>query len=378
MENMELQHLFSPKKIGNVEIKNRIMRSALWVARASDDGYITDEYINFYKELAEGGVGLLVPGTMLIDKKGAGIPKAACLYDDKFIDGHKKFVKSIHDYSDVKIASQINHTGNSPTKPGVELVGPSVSNNPRFKMECRELTIKEIEQITKSFTEGGRRIFESGYDMVQLHGAHGMLLSDFVSPFTNKRTDEYGGTTEKRSKILVDIYNQLTDIIGKNFPIFIKLNTLDFVPGGLTFEEGKEIVKILIDSGYDAIELSCGRTSVKFSGGKTYPAVTNISPDNENYFLPYVKELKPLMKNRPIILMGGVKNPITAEEILRENHADFISMGRPFLHEPGLPNRWKGGDYSPAKCISCNTCFTIGPVEPVYCPVRRKAEKKKK
>lgn len=375
---MELKTLFSPCKIGNVEIKNRIMRSAFMVARASEDGFVTDEYIKFYSELAAGGVGLLVPGTMIADSTGAGMPKAAYLYDDKYIEGQKKLVDAIHEYSDVKIASQLNHTGNNPMKPGAELIGPSVSYNPMFRTECRELKTEEVEQIIKNFISAGSRAYQIGYDLVQIHGAHGYLLSDFISPFTNKRTDDYGGSTQKRCKILVDIYNGFRDVIGKEFPIFIKLNTQDFIPGGLSFEEGKEIVKILINTGFDAIELSCGRVNVKYTGGKYYPALTNISPDNENYFLPYVKEIKPIMNNRPIILMGGIKNPISAEEILKEKSADLISMGRPFLHEPDLPNRWKSGDATPAKCISCNQCAKTGMSGPIYCPVKKKAEKRRK
>ena len=378
MEKMELKTLFSPCKIGNVEIINRIMRSALWVSRASEDGFVTDEYIKFYSEFAAGGVGLLVPGTMMVDPAAAGIPKAACLYDDKYIEGQKRLVDAIHEYSDVKIAPQLNHTGNNPMTSGAELSGPSVSYNPVFKKECRELKTEEVEQIIKSFISAGSRAYQIGYDLVQLHGAHGFLLSDFVSPYANKRTDDYGGSTQKRCKILVEIYNGLRDVIGKEFPIFIKLNTQDFIPGGLSFEEGKEIVKILISTGFDAIELSSGRVNVKYSGGKTYPALTNISPDNENYFLANVKELKPIMKYRPIILMGGIKNPISAEEILKENSADLVSMGRPLLHEPDLANRWKSGDTSPAKCISCNQCFTTGIPGPVHCPVKKKADKRRK
>ena len=376
MKFVELETLFSPKKIGNVEIKNRIMRSPTFVARASEDGFLTDDYINYYTEVAKGGVGLLTPGTMLIDQAGAGIAKAPCLYDDKFVEGHKRFVNSVHENSEAKIASQINHTGNNAGKPGVELVGPSAKWNPAFKKECRKLTAAEIEQIIKNFVEGGRRVYESGYDLVELHGAHGFLLSDFVSPFANTRSDDYGGTTEGRCKILVDIYNGLRDITDKNFPILIKLNVQDYLPGGLTFEEGKEIVKILIETGFDAIEISCGRTSTKFTGGKRYPALTVSSPEEENFFLPFAKELKPLMNNRPIILMGGIRNPITADEILRKNYADFVSMGRPFIHEPNLPNRWKSGDLSPAKCISCNQCFTTQRPGPVYCVVKRKAEER--
>ena len=373
---MELEHLFSPGKIGNVQIKNRIVRSATWVARATEDGYITEDFIEFYSELAKGGTGLIISGYIAVDPLGAATPRMAGLYDDSYIPGQKKFVETIHEYSDVKIAAQIAHTGNNLYDKNYEPIGPSPIWNDLKKKLCHELTTEEVKQVIKKFVEAGYRAYECGYDMVQIHGAHGYLLSDFVSPFNNKRTDEFGGDYQKRAKILVDIFNQLRDEVGKNFPIFIKLNTRDYMEGGLELDEAKKIAKILIDTGYDAIEPSCGRFNVRFSRRKTYPAVMLKSSEDENYFLPNVKELKPIMKNRPIILMGGVRNPITAEKILKENTADFIAMCRPFIYEPDLPNRWKSGDSSPVLCISCNACLGATRASKTYCVTKKKLEEK--
>ncbi len=373
---MELEHLFSPGKIGNVQIKNRIVRSATWVARATEDGYITEDFIEFYSELAKGGTGLIISGYIAVDPLGAATPRMAGLYDDSYIPGQKKFVETIHEYSDVKIAAQIAHTGNNLYDKNYEPIGPSPIWNDLKKKLCHELTTEEVKQVIKKFVEAGYRAYECGYDMVQIHGAHGYLLSDFVSPFNNKRTDEFGGDYQKRAKILVDIFTQLRDEVGKNFPIFIKLNTRDYMEGGLELDEAKKIAKILIDTGYDAIEPSCGRFNVRFSRRKTYPAVMLKSSEDENYFLPNVKELKPIMKNRPIILMGGVRNPITAEKILKENTADFIAMCRPFIYEPDLPNRWKSGDSSPVLCISCNACLGATRASKTYCVTKKKLEEK--
>ena len=374
---MELEHLFSPGKIGNVQIKNRIIRSATWVARATEDGYITEDFIEFYSKLAKGGTGLIISGYIAVDLEGAATPRMARLYNDSYIPGQKKFVRSIHEYSDVKIAAQIAHTGNNLYNKDFEPVGPSpIWNNIKKKL-CRELTTQEVRDIIKRFVETGCRAYECGYDMVQIHGAHGYLLSDFVSPVNNKRTDEFGGDFQKRAKILVDIFNQLRDELGKNYPIFIKLNTRDYMEGGLELDEAKKIAKILIDTGYEAIEPSCGRFNTRFSRRKTYPAVMLKSAEDENYYLPNVKTLKPIMKNRPIILMGGVRNPITAEKILKEKTADFIAMSRPLIYEPDLPNRWKSGDSSPALCISCNACLGVTRASKTYCVTKKKLEEKK-
>ena len=246
------------------------------------------------------------------------------------------------------------------------------------KKTPKELTIEQIEEIIVNFTEACRRAYESGYDMVQLNAAHGWLLCNFLSPYTNKRTDDYGGNTEKRTKILVDIYNQIRDKVGKNFPIFLKLQTKDYFPEGLTLEEGKEIAKIVVNTGYDAVEISGGSMELIVKKLDPYPILVVKSPEQENYFLPIIKELKPVLKDIPVILMGGVKNPQLAEKVLQEKDADFIALCRPLIYEPDLPNRWKNGDLSPPLCTSCNQCFGTIMSGPVHCPIKKKADKRKK
>ncbi len=375
MIKIELKTLFSPQKIGNVEIKNRIIRSATQIAGASDDGYITDELINFYVELAKGGTGLIITEITSIDEVGRNIRNhQICLYNDSYIAGNKKLVETVHEYSDVKIAPQLSHAG----RQGFNPVAPSTYLYKINKKTSRELKNLEIKEVISNFVRAGVRSYESGYDMVQLNAGHGWLLSNFLSPYINKRTDEYGGDVEGRTKILVDIFNQLRDEVGKNFPIFLKLQTQDFVEGGITLEEAEKIAKILVDTGYDAIEPSGGSGDTIFDQSTpSYPFVVVKSPEDENYFLPSVKRLKPIMKDKPLILMGGVRNPVTMEKFLQEGVADFIAMCRPFIYEPDLPNRWMGGDLSPALCTSCNQCLGTMMSGILYCPIRKKVEKRK-
>jgi 2,4-dienoyl-CoA reductase-like NADH-dependent reductase (Old Yellow Enzyme family) len=239
---------------------------------------------------------------------------------------------------------------------------------------CRELTTEEVREIIKRFVETGCRAYESGYDMVQIHASHHYLLSDFVSPFTNKRTDEYGGDVYNRTRILVEIYDLLRDELGKKFPIFLKLNTRDYIQNGLTLNEGKEIAKILIDTGYDAIEPSSGLNDIRFSEGKTYPCFILKSKEDQNYFLPNVQMLKPIMKDRSIILQGGIRNPTVANEFIKNKVADFIALSRPLIYEPNLPDRWKSGDLTPPLCTNCNSCLNVGATDTVYCVVKKKSE----
>lgn len=375
---MELKNLFSPKKIGNVQVKNRIVRSATYMGRAEKYGFVGDQFINLYEDLARGGIGLIITEAAVVDPSGSGGPYQVCIYNDSYIPGHKKLVNMVHDYSDTKIAIQLVHSGRLGYHPKYPTIAPSPIHCKSTGITPRELTTEEVKQFVKKFFDAGVRAYESGYDMIQLHAAHGYFLCNFISPYTNKRTDEFGGTTQKRTKILIDIYNALRDELGKNFPIMIKLQTLDGIPNGLTDEEGIKIAKIISEAGFDAIEPSGGSNESLIFEKNTYPSKFVKKPEDENYFLPTAKQMKPYMKNCALILVGGIRNPIVAERIFQEGHADFISLCRPLIYEPNLPNRWKSGDLSPAKCISCNSCYlTMEQGIPVYCVTKKRLEKKR-
>lgn len=371
---MRLETLFSSEKIGNVEIKNRIIRSATYTRSATDDGYVTDELIQYYTDLAKGGIGLIITGIISIEQGGKMGRGQACLFDDSHIEGHKKLVSAVHDYSEVKIAPQLGHVGRQGRRAPV---APSPVLFQVNKKMPKELTSEEIKGIINNFISAGRRAYESGYDLLQLIACHGWLLCNFLSPYTNKRTDEFGGSIINRTRILVDIYNGITDEVGKGFPIIAKLQIQDFVEGGLILEEGKEIAKILVDTGYAAIEPSGGSGDTMFNPGKNYPSVIIKSQADENYFLPMVRQLKPIMKGCKIILMGGVRDPLKVEDLLREKIVDFIAMSRPLICEPDLPLRWQNDDLSAPLCNSCNSCYMSILSGPVKCTIKRKLLRKR-
>ena len=378
MDKMELKTLFSPGRIGKVQIKNRIIRSATFTNMASEQGTPTEEQIEFYTTLAKGGTGLIITEITSIDQIGKNTNAQLCLDNDSQIAGHKKLVDAVHEYSGVKIAPQLSHAGRGSFNPEHQPVAPSPIANEVTKKTPRELTIEEIREIIKNFVDACQRAYESGYDLVQLNAGHGWLLSNFLSPYTNQRNDEYGGDTKNRTKILLDIFNQVKDEMGKKFPITIKLQTNDFIPEGLSLEEGIEIAKLLVDTGYCAIEASGGGIELIARGEKPYPSVVVKTPEDENYFLPSVKELQQVKKDCPIILMGGVRNPLSAEKILQEKTADFIAISRPLIYEPDLPNRWKNGDLSPPLCTSCNQCYGTVMAGTLHCPIKKKAERRKR
>jgi len=375
---MELKNLFSPKKIGTVQIKNRIVRSATFMFMAEKYGYIGERLLNMYEELARGGTGLIITGAVAMDPSAAGGPYQVCLYDDSHMPGHKKLVNLIHEYDDAKVAIQFNHLGRLGYHPKYPNFAPSPIPYKGTGITPQELTTEEVKEFVKKFIDAGLRAYECGYDIVQLHAAHGYFLNSFISPYTNIRSDEFGGSLQGRTKILVDIYNGIRDELGNQFPIIIKLQSQDYIPNGITEAEGIEIAKIIADAGFDGIEPSGGgRESIEFTKN-ALPSKFIKKPEEENYFLPFARKLKPYMKNGTLILVGGIRNPFNAENIIKEGIADFISMCRPLIYEPDLPNRWESGDLSPAKCISCNSCHVVMQKGPVYCVTKKKREEKQK
>jgi 2,4-dienoyl-CoA reductase-like NADH-dependent reductase (Old Yellow Enzyme family) len=376
---MEAPRLFTPGKIGNVEVKNRIIRSATFTRTATKDGRVTDPLLNLYTELARGGSGLIVTGVVTIDQAGPAGQGALAYYDDTYIADHKKLVDAVHASSPgVKFAAQIGHSGRQSTYPKLESVAPSAIPEKTSGRVPRALKLDEIKAIIEKFVRAGRRAYESGYDAVQLHAAHGYLLSSFLSPYMNTRTDDYGGRLENRARILVDIIKGLQNETGNAFPIMIKLQSQDGVPAGLTLDEGVKIAKHVADAGYDAIEPSGGFSETLTSiNGWGIPSKPVLKPEEENYFLPAVKAIKSIAPDRAVILMGGVRNPVSVDRILGDGSADFVAMSRPLICEPDLPNRWKGGDLSPAWCKSCNTCYKSLMEGPLECVVRLKRERKR-
>ena len=364
---MELKTLFSPEKIGSISIKNRIVRSATYESMADERGYVTDKLIKLYDGLARGGTGLIITGFSAVDGEGSVGPKTVGLYDDSFISGQKKLVDAVHDYPDVRISAQIAHCGRQILLPKFQPIAPSPIADKFINRIPRELSTDEIQGSIKSFVDASRRAYEGGYDMVQIHAAHGYLLSSFISPYSNKRSDEFGGDTQKRTKILVDIYNGIRDEIGKDFPVMIKMQSRDDVASGLSIEEASDIAKILADTGYDAIEPSGGIYEARLKTKNALPSKIIKSQEDETYLLPNAGELKPKIGNCPLILVGGIRDPLTAEKILEGGIVDFVSMSRPLICEPELPTRWRNGDFSPVACISCNRClFNIG-IKPLKC-----------
>jgi 2,4-dienoyl-CoA reductase-like NADH-dependent reductase (Old Yellow Enzyme family) len=238
------------------------------------------------------------------------------------------------------------------------------------KPVCDEMTTTDIARITEAFGQGAGRAKRAGFDGVQIHAAHGYLLSQFLSPFYNKRKDEYGGAIENRARFLLQVYESVRSATGGDFPVLVKLNAEDFLQGGMTGEEFLEVSEMLAASGIDAIEMSGGTVD----SGKYSPVRPGKlkSPEDEVFY----RETARLFKDRihaPLILVGGIRSFEVAEELVDSGLADYISLCRPLIREPHLINRWKTGSMKRSECLSDNLCFKPAMAgEGVYCVTERK------
>ncbi|MDY6959627.1 MAG: NADH:flavin oxidoreductase, partial [Halobacteriota archaeon] len=231
-----LKKLFTYGEIGDVTVKNRIVRSATYESVADEKGHVTEEMIDLYSDLAEGGTGLIITGFTTVDPEGMVGPKTTGLYDDSCLAGQRRLVDAVHECEGVKIASQLAHCGRQILIPGIVPVAPSPIADKMINRMPRELSSKEVREIIDKFVSAGRRAYESGYDAVQIHAAHGYLLSSFLSPYSNKRSDEFGGDTKGRTKILLDICDGIHDEVGFQFPIIVKMQSQDGISEGLCVE----------------------------------------------------------------------------------------------------------------------------------------------
>ncbi|MBU2551016.1 MAG: NADH:flavin oxidoreductase [Proteobacteria bacterium] len=347
---------FEGTRIKDMALKNRFIRSATWEGLADDrTGRILPRLIDLLTELAAGGVGLIVAGYAYVSEDGKANPYQTGIYDDDLIPDLSRLTASVHQAGG-RIALQIVHAGIMATggfDGGEAPAGPSPVENPRSKVMAREMTAAEITRVVDDFGAAAGRIKKAGFDAVQLHVAHGYLLSQFMSPFLNRRGDRYGGSRENRGRAVFEAYEAVRGAVGPNYPVMIKINAEDFVEGGVALEDSVFIAARLAEMGLDAVEVSGG----VLWAGRMGPSRTKINePDQEAYFRAQGEAFKAGVK-APVILVGGLRSLDVNEDLLARGQADYLALCRPFIREPDLINRWAGGDASPAACISCNGCF---------------------
>lgn len=357
-----MKTLFDKTKILNMEMKNRFIRGALWEALADEKGHMTPELFNIYEELAKGGVGTIITGYAFVTEDEQPNPGMMGIYDDSFIPEYKKFTDKIHSLG-ANIIMQIVYGGFMTNfNVGERTIwGPSTMKNEATGTWAKEITKEEIKYLVKAFAEAARRVKESGFDGVEIHGGHGYLLSQFLSPYYNKREDEYGGSIENRGRIIFEIYEAMREAVGKDFPILIKLNSADYVKeGGLTEEDSLYVAKKLADLGIDAIEVTGGNESIQEVIDNNLGAARTkvvVSKERESYFKVYAAKLAENI-DIPVILIGGNRHLEIMEELLNNTKIAYFTLSRPLTAEPDLIRKWDEDNLKKPKCVSCNGCYT--------------------
>ena len=340
-------HLFTPGRIGNLEIKNRLVMLPMTMGYGEPDGSVGDRFITYFTERAKGGAGLIiVPFSPLY----AGSHMAPGLFDARYLPGVRKLTASLQDYG-AKVACQLITTYHMVFRGDeAETVGPSAVLNRMMREVPRVLTIEEIRGLVEGYGKAARLAREGGFDAVEFIVGAGYLLNRFLSPITNKREDEYGGSLENRMRIILEIIASIRRETADDFPLGIRLNIDEQMPGGHTIEESKTVAQILEKAGVDFIDSYTG-----WHESRT-PTVASFVP--KGAFAPLTAKIRSVVAI-PVIAANRINDPETAERILAEGQADFIGMARALIADPDLPNKAKAGRVEEiVPCLACGNCLS--------------------
>jgi 2,4-dienoyl-CoA reductase-like NADH-dependent reductase (Old Yellow Enzyme family) len=343
-----MSKLFESFKINGLDIKNRFVRSAT-VDNLGEKLKVSQRQLGFYRELARGETGLIISSGLFPNLDGWAAPGQLGIHDDSMIPELSKLVDIVHKNGG-KIAAQLMHAGwfGNPSVSGCDVVGPSAMVNPANNLKARELSSDEVFEHVNDFIQGARRAAEAGFDAVQVHAAHGWFVSAFLSPVTNLRQDDWGGTPEKRAKFATRIIEGIRQVTGPHFPILIKLGLKDYHPKGKPVVEGIASAQACIESGLDAVEISEGIEEEPFH---------HIRLDARNpYYLEECREARKAIA-KPLILVGGMRELVDIHRIVEGGLADAVSMCRPFIMDQHIVQKFSLGAVVRSDCTSCNRCI---------------------
>ena len=358
-----VQCLFQPGRIGSLIVKNRIVMAPLGSRLTTENGAVTDAMIEFYSQRARGGAGVITIEAMGIEyPEAVGKPNHVRFCDERYMPGHAQLTERIHECGG-KAFALLWHAGiNKGPLEGVTPVGPSAILNPNTGIVPRELSRDEIHGLVKKFGEAAHRAMLCGYDGVNVHAAHGYLLSSFVSGATNKRTDEYGGSFENRIRFSLEVLASIREHTRRDYPVVFRINGDDFIEGGITSDDAVRFAQALEAGGADAIDVSAG----------VYGSIdTMIEPiQYEEGWKLYLAERIRKAVRVPVFGVGVIHDPETAGRAILDGRIDFANVGRELLCEPQWANKAEAGDDHFVRCIGCNACFErIGRNLPLRCAV---------
>ncbi len=354
--------LFQPFVIGKMSLPNRFVRSATCV-NLGKEGTVTDALVEVYRELAAGEIGLIITGGLFPKKTGRIFHGMLGADTDSAIPGLARIAEVVHQEGG-KVAAQIIHGGGHclPEWTGCQAEGPSSMISPHSGLKVRELSADEVHELVGMFVQAALRIKQAGFDAVQIHAAHSHLISQFLSPVTNHRDDEWGGSAEKRARFLMEIYRGIRRAVGPDYPILAKLGLRDTHPEGKPIEEGLATASALADEGLDALEVSEG---FEFEPGH------HIRPSAMHpCFIEECRQARARLRI-PLILVCGMRTLADMEAVVENNVADAVSLSRPLIMNPHLVRDFRKGLATQSECISCNGCVEQGILgKPCLCTLR--------
>jgi len=362
-----LDALFSPFSIGTLKIQNRIVMPPMATNYASAEGFATDRQTAYYVERARGGVGYITVEHTGILQQGKASPNMLLISSDEHASRIERMVEAVHGAGG-KIIVQINHAGRQTSSAitGSPIVGPSPISCPTRNEPPRELSTGEIEEIIEAFTMAAQRVKEAGADGVELHMAHGYLICSFLSPFSNRRKDQYGGDLQGRARLAREVLKSVRNRVGPDFPISCRLSGDEYVEGGLRIEETKQIAQILEKEGADVLHVSACNAASGYLNHPPYYV-------EEGVFVHLAEAIKSVV-SIPVITVGRIRNPVMADGIIRDGKADLVSMGRALISDPFMPRKAKEGLLDEINsCMSCNRCIQTLRKEAVQCAVNPEA-----
>lgn len=369
-----MRQLYQETSINQIRIPNRFVRSATWEGMATADGRCTPELIACLTRLAQGGVGLIITGHAYVAPEGKASVYQLGVYADDLEAGLSELAAAVH-AAGRPLVMQLAHAGcrAAPDVAGAVIQGPSAraeGNGPA----CQAMTLEEIQETVEAFGRAALRAQRAGFDGVQIHAAHGYLLSQFLSPFYNQRTDAYGGTIANRTRLVCEVLQRIRACTGSEFAILAKLNAEDFLEDGFSVDDMLYTAARLAELGLDALEISGGTTH---SGALNPIRTTRApSPELEAYYGETVRRLRTRV-DLPLILVGGIRSYETAAQYIHADIVDYIAMCRPLICEPDLIQRWQAGDTARSACRSDNQCFRPAlSGRGIYCVTMEKARRK--
>ncbi len=349
-----MKSLFDETTLHGMRLKNRFVRSATCMRMADMKGHLTDKLRGVYETLAKGGIGMIITGYAFVLQEEQPSPYMLGIYDDTFIPEYRAFTDRLHDLGS-RVVLQIVYGGtNTSFRPeGRVIWGPSAVTNKQSGVTARAMTEGDIRTVVRAFGAAAARAQAAGFDGVQIHGAHGYLISQFLNPYYNRRTDGYGGSWEGRGRILFEVYDEIRRCVGEAYPVLLKINADDFEEDGLAFEDTRAICKELDRRGIDAVELSGNLGRAQALLGTTWHGYA-LHP--EAYFKEHAARLAEAL-TAPVMVVGGLREWDVVESLLQETKIAYFSLSKPLLYEPDLIARWQRGDRARAKCIDCGNCY---------------------